>query len=453
MLLEVAYIFICMLPKALAHSAGETINATGRSYIVCTIPVEPMVYCTPETNEPSTFTGLSIEIFRDVALKSHLWTEGVDYKFVCLEETTPTILREYIVPVDGPCDLFIAATTILAERTDMGVAWAYPYYDGSIGVVVHSDPQTSSGWAWTKPYTWNLWLALGLTALALPTIVYVLGAYSLRSSVRTEQVAAGYFDMLGKTLWIMLGKMALLQSCAAHTIFIVLAFSAVILVSSYTANLTAYLTVRKLSRLDSIQDLHGLAVSTVEAYQQRLQTNYGLKTFRTQVRSIDDVRREAGYVANGQLSAFLIDREAAEFVVATWPNCSLTVLPTTLEPFDYGLAFNSRIDRRIVENFNKAIIKKSEDGTISALADTFLLRDSPCLHGMDTDEEGQITFSDVYGLWILVTCAVFVAVVTVVALRVHRSRSKQTPARLPTVSSAHLENLPSQALSDSDQKD
>lgn len=259
--------------------------------------------------------------------------------------------------------------------------------------------------------------------------------------------------MLGKTLWIMLGKMALLQSCAAHTIFIVLAFSAVILVSSYTANLTAYLTVRKLSRLDSIQDLHGLVVSTVEAYQQRLQTNYGLKTFRTQVRSIDDVRREAGYVANGQLSAFLIDREAAEFVVATWPNCSLTVLPTTLEPFDYGLAFNSRIDRRIVENFNKAIIKKWEDGTTSALADTFLLRDSPCLHGMDTDEEGQITFSDVYGLWILVTCAVFVAVVTVVALRVHRSRSKQTPARLPTVSSAHLENLPSQALSDSDQKD
>jgi len=71
----------------------------------------------------------------------------------------------------GDCDIFVAWTTISEDRTRLGVEWAIPYYSGSVAILTQSTPTMEQGWAFFKPFTWDLWVAMGVTAIVLPIIV------------------------------------------------------------------------------------------------------------------------------------------------------------------------------------------------------------------------------------------------------------------------------------------
>lgn len=400
-------------------------NETSNVFVVCTIPLDPMAKCSMNSNLSSSFSGLSIDSFREAAKQGLGWTEGEDYTFACVDSDTPTTLNEKILPADGVCDAFIASTTISSERTQAGVVWAYPYWSGSIGIITKSNPTTSDGWAWTKPFTWKLWLAIGLTVVVLPIIVYFLEVLSIKRRVSLGDTMKGYAEATWRTLWVMIqGETMGVSMIGARVVVIVLAFVALILSASYTANLAAFLTLKSFSSVNSIYDLQGLAVSTVEVYQDRILSRYGLKTVEAVISSAEDIKDEAALVAQGVLAGFLIDAEVAQYLVATWPDCALTLLPQTIEPYDYGLAFNPRTDSDIVDAFSLSIIRLLEDGTIADIGSKYLLDDSPCLNqGINNEEIGQITFMQVYGLWVLIGGGVVLGLLVVLLLRLHRNRT------------------------------
>ena len=272
--------------NAVAPAAPAAEDAK-KPFIVCTLPLEPMAYCDRNSNASSSFSGLSIQVFRDISADVLNWKEGEDYQFVCIDTDTPTTLYQRVVPEDGDCDAFIASTTITAERTENGVVWAHPYFDGSIGVVVKSDPKTSNGWAWTRPFTWELWLALGMTALLLPLIIYFLEVLSIKRSVTGKESAKGYNEATWRALWVMIhGETMGVTNVAARVVVIVLAFSSLILSSSYTANLAAFLTVKSFGEINTINDLVGMSVSTVEVYQDQFLRRYGLRTIEANISSV-----------------------------------------------------------------------------------------------------------------------------------------------------------------------
>jgi ABC-type amino acid transport substrate-binding protein len=251
-------------------------DASNDLFVVCTLGrVAPMASRIESKND--SFTGLSVEIFREAARDTLGWKEGADFRFECLFGGTLDILQNEILNVNGSCDAFIAATTITPERSEMGVVWAYPYWSGSIGIITRSTPKSTDGWAWTKPFTWSFWLAIGLTVIILPAIVYYLEVLSIKKSVSVKDSLLGYVEASWRTLWVMIqGETMSVSMLSARVVVIVLAFVALILSASYTANLAAFLTLKSFSSLNSIFDLQGYAVSTVEAYQQRIQDGYGL---------------------------------------------------------------------------------------------------------------------------------------------------------------------------------
>ena len=158
-----------------------------------------MALCSLSSNASSSFTGLSIDSFREAAKEGMGWEEGVDYVFACVDTDTPTTLTEKILPADGVCDAFIASTTISSERTESGVVWAYPYCSGSIGIITKTNPKSSEGWAWTKPFTWKLWMSIGLTVIFLPIIVYLLEVMSIKRRVTLDDSMKGYVEATWRT--------------------------------------------------------------------------------------------------------------------------------------------------------------------------------------------------------------------------------------------------------------
>ena len=415
-----------------------------KPFIVCTLPLEPMASCTTASNSSTEFTGLSIQTFREVARDAFDWVEGENYQFVCVDTDTPTTLYERVVPTDGDCNAFIASTTITAERQEKGVVWAHAYYSGSIGVVTKAAELSSSGWAWTRPFTWQLWLALGLTAFVLPLVVFFLEVMSIKRRVSMKESLRGYNESAWRTLWVMIqgGSMGV-TNLAARTVVIVLCFASLILSSSYTANLAAFLTLKSYGEINDIRDLIGLSVSTVEVYQPRFQDGYGLRTVVANITSADDIVREMRDVESGRLAAFLIDREVAQFEVAKWPQCGLRLLPAITEPFDYGLAFGPGTPRPVVDAFSVGILLNTEDRTIQEWADDFLLSNSPCLEGSTGGELDQLTFTEVYGLWVLIVGSIVLGMIIMAGKRYHKYRrnpewGRELPTDMSTAGSADL---------------
>ena len=122
---------------------------------------------------------------------------------------------------------------------------------------------------------------------------------------------------------------------------------------------------------------------------------------------MDDIKRELGDVAAGTITAFMIDREVAQYFVAQWPGCGLRLLPQVVEPFDYGLAFGPSTPRSVVDAFSLSIQQNKDDGTIQDWGDTYLLSNSPCLMDNDgSDDIAQLSFNQVYGLWVLLAASI-----------------------------------------------
>ena len=423
--------------QALAQETGD------RKLAVCTLERLPMASCTVGRNESQSFTGLSIDTFRVVSLRAMGWEEGVDYEFLCLDSSTGVVLEEEVVPPNGTCDAFMASSTITAERTEMGVVWAYPYWSGSVGIMTKAVPDSSDGFAWTQPFTWSLWLAIGLTVIVLPIVIYVFELLSIKRSVNLKESFLGYSEAVWRTLWVMIqGETMNVSMFAARIVVIILAFVALILGASYTANLAAFLTLQNFGNVNSVYDLQGLAVSSVPVYQPRLLSKYGLVTVEAQINSMADLEAQADLVATGKLAAFLTDAEVVQYIVAKFPECRLRMLSNTIEPFDYGLAFNTRIDQSVVDEFSLAILELTEDGTIPGIGNDFLLEDSPCLQGgISGDEISQISFEQVYGLWILIGGGMAFGLIVVAWLRVYKSKKdlwvSPTDPFQPTRSSSH----------------
>ena len=416
------------------NSAGsDTVNSanngtagagSGDGFIVCTLNLPPMAYCVEGDDAASSFSGLSIEMFRMSALDALGWVEGRDYRFLCLNSDTTATLQDNVIPENGTCDAFVASTTITSERTEQGVVWAYPYWSGSVGIIAQSIPQTTEGWAWTKPFTWNLWIAILITVVFLPFVIYFLELLAIKKSVTAKETMKGYSEALWRTIWVVIhGETMNVSMASSRLVLVMFAFTALILGSSYTANLAAFLTLRSFGSVDSIYDLNGLAVSTVEVYRPRIQSRYGIIASGAKVNNLEDVEEQVDFVAKGNLAAFLIDSEVAQYVVASYPECRVRLLPNKIEPFDYGLAFNPRVDEETVQVFSLSILKLIEDGTMADLGKRFLLEDSPCLNqGINSDETAQINFQQVYGLWILLAIGIVAGGMVLIGIRVYKKR-------------------------------
>lgn len=414
--------------------ANNSTDGDKGKFIVCTLERQPMAYCPKENNATSGFGGLSIQAFREAALDALQWQEGEDYEFVCLRLGTSEVIEKELLPKNGTCDAFIASTTITTERTEMGVEWAYPYWKGSIGILAESVPNSSDGWAWTKPFTWGLWLALGITVIVLPLVVYGLEILTIKKSVTASDTVRGYSEAVWRTMWVMIhGETMNVSVLSARIVVVVLAFMALILGASYTANLAAFLTLRNFGDVNSVYDLVGLAASTVPVYQEKLRNRYGLVTVEADINGMDDIEREADLVANGNLAAFLTDAETIQYVVATYPECKVRMLQNTIEPFDYGLAFSERTDSSIVEAFDIGLIKLVESGRMVDIGEQYLLSNSPCLdQGLGSDETDQIGFKEVYGLWILVAAAMALGLCIVILRRMYKTKKGVWPVPTDT---------------------
>jgi len=102
------------------------------------------------------------------------------------EDFSITDLLEDLAADKGTCDAAVSIT-ISTERQEMGILFAYPYYQSHVGIMVKSDTTGSSGWSFFQPFSVDLWIAIVVTMFVWPATLFAIEVFSLRSKVNNKE--------------------------------------------------------------------------------------------------------------------------------------------------------------------------------------------------------------------------------------------------------------------------
>jgi ABC-type amino acid transport substrate-binding protein len=274
------------------------------------------------------WSGLSIELWRKVAAQL-----GLKYEWRELGE--PETLITHVA--DGTVDASISAITVTANRARR-VDFSQPYFNAGFGIVVPASKE--NGWMTTVRAFFSWSFLKVVVALVVVLLVAGFGVWLFERKANPDQfggrpahgLAAGFWWSAVTMTTVGYGDKAPI-TIGGRLIGLVWMFTGVIIISSFTAQIAASLTVNRLaSEVRGPADLPRFTVATVkdstaEAY---LEDNH------VRILTLDDVGQVLAAVASGKAEAGVYDLPILQYDLQGHPD--LQLLPGTFERSDYAIA-------------------------------------------------------------------------------------------------------------------
>jgi ABC-type amino acid transport substrate-binding protein len=422
--------------NATAATAREEEIKDVRNYVIDHGPLQiciadwmPLVSCDP--SKPSAdYTGHDVEMFRLAAEKLSL-KENQDWYYNCTSfgNFQPSLTTE-----GGTCDAAMCGISITRERQAMGYKYAYPYYATGLGMLVKSGLNESTGWAWLKPFDLSLWIALLLTFFLAPAYVFIIEFLTIKRRIYAKDIMPGVEEATWRAGWTLFGQETF-HASSFPARFTIMFFAALCMIvsSTYTANLAAFLTVNQVTgTINNVEDLKGKAAHAADIYKQEMRTKYGIYTTYVNSEGLEGMARLSSLIQSGELMAGIEDEPTVTYIAYNVvEDCDLRVLPEIILPFDYAVAFRYNMTDDVVKAFSSAFIQMKENGEMVMLKQAYITGGATkCgdLSSSVTENTAEITFKDLFGLWVVFLTACLLGLLMMFAVRIYRWK-KSKPYR------------------------
>ncbi len=325
---------------ALAQDADEAAGSA-ETLVVGTKVAPPFVM----KNAQGEFTGISIALWEAVAEDL-----GLDFEY---RETSLDGLFTGLE--DGSLDVSVAALTVTAER-EARIDFTYPFFTTGLAIAVPLEG--SAVWTTVKRFfSWQFFTAL----LALTAVLLAAGAgiWVFERHRNPEEFGGSTAKGLGDGFWWAAVTMTTVgygdkspKTLGGRIIGLVWMFTAIIVVSSFTAAIATSLTVGQLgSNIRGVQDLaHVKAASVADSASAAVLTDRGIG-FAT----YPELGKALEALENERLDAVIFDAPLLRYRVLEAHGNTLQVLKATFERQDYGFGVPQGSTLR--EPVNRAILR------------------------------------------------------------------------------------------------
>ncbi|MCI0526005.1 MAG: transporter substrate-binding domain-containing protein, partial [Nitrospira sp.] len=315
----------------------------GRKLIVGTKQAEPFAI----KNNDGTWSGVSIDLWREIAAELQL-----DYE---LWELDLTGLIEGVK--DGSLDAAVAALTLTAEREEV-IDFTHPFYTTGFSIAV--PPRGMKSRIGVLKRFFSLEFLKAVTVLALVLLTFGMLVWLFERNRNPKQFGGGVARGIGSGFWWSAVTMATVGygdkvpvTFGGRLIGVVWMFTAVIIISSFTAAITSSLTVTQLeSSIRGPEDLPKVRVGTVpsstsESYLRDRRISY--KSYKTPLEGLRAI-------ASREIDAMVYDAPILRYLVNTELKGTVEVLSITFERQDYGIALPMHSPLR--EPINRTLLEK-----------------------------------------------------------------------------------------------
>ncbi|KAL3879296.1 hypothetical protein ACJMK2_031597 [Sinanodonta woodiana] len=344
-------------------------------------------------------------------------------------------------------DIAIAALTITEAREKV-VDFTKPYMNTGISLMIKKPENEKPGFlSFMQPLSYKVWLCITMGFLGVSLIFYMVGRLSPYEWQRQDsdcEPSDSY--SLPNTLWFSLG--ALMQqgpdmfprSFSGRVLGSVWWFFTLIIVSSYTANLAAFLTFEKLTvPINSVDDLvdnshdikYGLQTGgTTETFFRDSQVVVYRKMWKFMNEHADSVyvtNSDMGWekVKNGKGKyAFLLESAMNNYYNQRKP-CKTMKVGRNLDQKGYGVATPKGSDIR--QPLNIAILEMREYGDLLKLEQKWWISKGQCPSG-DSGEKGKraLHLSNVSGIFHILIGGLALALVASLSRVLFHKKIKDT---------------------------
>uniref|UniRef100_A0A8C7VZ30 Glutamate receptor n=1 Tax=Oncorhynchus mykiss TaxID=8022 RepID=A0A8C7VZ30_ONCMY len=309
-------------------------------------------------------------------------------------------------------DLAVSAITITPERESV-VDFSKRYLDYSVGILMRKSEEKINIFSLLAPFDLAVWACI---AAAIPVVGVMIFILRRVQSVRSQNPPGGHqatsvSTSLQSAIWIVYGAFvqqggdSILGSVALRIVMGSWWLFTLIVCSSYTANLAAYLTVSRMDNaVRTFQDLSkqmDLAYGTVRdsaVYEYfRAKGTNALEQDSTFAELWRTINKNNGHEhsvsspsegirkAKRDSFAFLWDMAVVEYAALTDDDCTLTVTGNSMSSKGYGLALQHGSPYR--DLFSQKILELQEKGDLDILKQKWWPRKGRC--DLDSHSEAQ----------------------------------------------------------------
>ncbi|KAI1234150.1 hypothetical protein IHE44_0003866 [Lamprotornis superbus] len=395
------------------QSGNESTSLQNRTYIVTTILEDPYVMLKKNANQfegNERYEGYCVELAAEIAkhVGYHYRLEIVrDGKYGARDPDTKTWNGMVGELVYGRADVAVAPLTITLVREEV-IDFSKPFMSLGISIMIKKPQKSKPGvFSFLDPLAYEIWMCIVFAYIGVSVVLFLVSRFSPYEWHTEEfeegrdQPANDQTNEFGifNSLWFSLGAF-MQQGCdisprslSGRIVGGVWWFFTLIIISSYTANLAAFLTVeRMVSPIESAEDLAKqteIAYGTLEAgstkeffRRSKIAVFEKMWTYmksaepsvfvRTTEEGMIRVRKSKGKYA------YLLESTMNEYIEQRKP-CDTMKVGGNLDSKGYGIATPKGSALR--NPVNLAVLKLNEQGLLDKLKNKWWYDKGECGSG------------------------------------------------------------------------
>ncbi|VDM97753.1 unnamed protein product, partial [Thelazia callipaeda] len=370
--------------------------------------------------------------------------------------------------LSGEADLCVASLTINQDRERV-VDFSKPFMTTGISIMIKKpDKQEFSVFSFMQPLSTEIWMYIIFAYVGVSVVIFFVSRFS-PYEWRIEEVSAGSYTVSNdfsvyNCLWFTLaafmqqGTDIVPRSISGRLASSAWWFFTMIIVSSYTANLAAFLTLEKMQApIESVEDLakqtkikYGIQqggstaqffkYSSVQIYQRMwryMESQVPTVFTSTYAEGIERVRNHKGRYA------FLLESTANEYANTRKPCDTMKVgklICSNLNSIGYGVA--TPFGSPYKDHINLAILALQERGELKKLENKWWYDRGECDQGIAVDgHNASLNLSKVAGIFYILIGGMIASMLAAFGEFLYRSRIEARRSNMTSLFGSLAENL------------
>ncbi|XP_051023277.1 glutamate receptor 1 isoform X2 [Acomys russatus] len=441
-----------------AQAGGDNSSVQNRTYIVTTILEDPYVMLKKNANQfegNDRYEGYCVELAAEIAKHvgySYRLEIVSDGKYGARDPDTKAWNGMVGELVYGRADVAVAPLTITLVREEV-IDFSKPFMSLGISIMIKKPQKSKPGvFSFLDPLAYEIWMCIVFAYIGVSVVLFLVSRFSPYEWHSEEfeegrdQTTSDQSNEFGifNSLWFSLGAF-MQQGCdisprslSGRIVGGVWWFFTLIIISSYTANLAAFLTVeRMVSPIESAEDLAKqteIAYGTLEAgstkeffRRSKIAVFEKMWTYmksaepsvfvRTTEEGMIRVRKSKGKYA------YLLESTMNEYIEQRRP-CDTMKVGGNLDSKGYGIATPKGSALR--GPVNLAVLKLSEQGVLDKLKSKWWYDKGECgsKDSGSKDKTSALSLSNVAGVFYILIGGLGLAMLVALIEFCYKSRSE-----------------------------
>ncbi|KAI9403118.1 hypothetical protein POPTR_001G375100v4 [Populus trichocarpa] len=313
-------------------------------------------------------------------------------------------------------DAVVGDVEIVASRHQYA-EFTYPYTETGLVLIVPVR-SSSKAWSFIKPFTATMWVLISVITVYNGFVVWWI------ERKHCDELQGSIPNQIGIMIWLSFNTLFSLNGPKLHSNLsrmsgVVWLFVALIIIQTYTANLSSMLTVQRLEpTIPSVEELlNSNAMVGTGTYMER----YLAKVLKFKNQNMQHFQSAESYVKgfeDKKISAAFLGTPSAKIFLAKYCNSFIQIGPT-YKIGGFGFAFPR--GSPLLASVNEALLKISENGTLQELEKTWITPQKCPKMPSDSSSLGPSGFRELFFITAGTTTIAFVIYVCRTNLLRHKN--------------------------------